>query len=75
MPDLTIDDVVLLDDGSLDTVIGVWCEVHQTHHEWRFSQEYAADYRDAMGALDLPRFFEDAVLPAWLSDPSCEEEP
>ncbi len=43
----------LVDDGTLDTVFdceGVWV---------RFSQEYAASYRDADGVLDVEAFLWD----------------
>jgi len=44
--------VILIDDGTIDTVI-------QVGSIWvRFSQEYAAQYRDADGALTEDGFNE-----------------
>ena len=42
----------LMDDGTLDTVISVNGQEH------RFSTEYAATYRDAMGAMTTDGFYE-----------------
>lgn len=49
--------VTLLDDGTLDTVVRV------DGREFRFSQEYAADYREkdgTMTAAGLARMLEDS---------------
>ncbi|MCP4902907.1 MAG: hypothetical protein GY906_38585 [bacterium] len=51
--ELEVDDVTLVDDGTLDTV------VEARGVEVRFSQEEADDYRDEDGDLDFERFVED----------------
>ena len=48
----------LIDDGTLDTV--ATC-IHGT--EFRYSTDFAADYRDDTGALDWPRFRKDVLTP------------
>ena len=43
----------LIDDGTLDTVVAWECPHCQDTNRERFSQEYAATYRDDEGVLDL----------------------
>ena len=47
------DDVELIDDGTLDTVLKL------DDREFRFSQDHVADYRSKDGELDLDEFVED----------------
>lgn len=47
-------DVDLVDDGSLDTVLRIDCDV-----EFRYSTDFAASYRDEDGTLDLDEMVED----------------
>ena len=50
----TVDDLTLVDDGTLDTVI------QYIDEDFRFSQDEAAAYRDEeTGAFDLEEFWED----------------
>lgn len=49
----TPQDVELVDDGTMDTVLRVG------EYVFRYSHEFAADYRDESGALDLESFIED----------------
>jgi hypothetical protein len=47
------------DDGTLDTVIVCKCDECKRQWEERFSQDFAADYRDEdTGELDEDDFFE-----------------
>ena len=50
----TVDDIELVDDGTMDTVIRV------LDSEFRFSD--TSDYRDSDGTLDLVALFEDERL-------------
>ena len=52
-------DVDLEDDGTLDTVIGVWHK--DNYQEIRFSQEYGAEFRTPTGRLTDNGFKELAV--------------
>lgn len=55
------DDFSLLDDGTMDTVVGL-----PNGREYRYDGDTVADYRDAVtGALDFPSFVADVVLPDW----------
>ena len=45
-------DCELVDDGTMDTVISVDGQEH------RFSQDYAAEYRDDFGALTEDGFYD-----------------
>ena len=49
---------MLVDDGSLDTVI----ECYSCGAEMRFSLETAAPYRDGDGTLDLDAFVTDTDM-------------
>jgi hypothetical protein len=52
-------DVYLSDDGTLDTVIEVYNSSQlEGKREIRFSQEYAADFRDNTGAMTNDGFNE-----------------
>lgn len=50
-------DVYLGDDGTLDTVVEVWCK-DRPLKEIRFSQEYATDFRDSGGTISDNSFAE-----------------
>jgi len=52
----TLDDCTLVDDGTMDTVISV------RGVEYRYSTEFAAEYRDDSGMLDFDEFCKDVVL-------------
>jgi hypothetical protein len=58
--EIPYDSVVLVDDGTLDTVIGIWCDHHGTHHEHRFDAESTWPCRDEKG-LDLERFWREHI--------------
>ena len=49
----TENDIVLIDDGSLDTVLKL------NDREYRYSGEFAAEFRDDSGALDLDALLAD----------------
>ena len=49
----------LLDDGTMDTVIQVSCTVCGRTWVERFDGEYAFEYRDEDGYLDLPAFVDE----------------
>ena len=55
LPGLEEHPFILIDDGTLDTVIQ---NLH-TREEFRFSPEYAAEWRNHRGELDLNSFVED----------------
>lgn len=78
------DHAELIDDGTLDTVISIDGE------EYRFSQDEAADYRDANGCLDLEvliaesdtlrddldqQFSEYALAFDWVAPGTSENQP
>ena len=52
----TADDLTLLDDGTLDTVVQL-----PDGTEWRYSD--TSECRDESGALDFDKFAQDVVLP------------
>jgi len=52
----TLDDCTLVDDGTMDTVVSV------RGVEYRYSAEFAAEYRDDSGMLDFDEFCKDVVL-------------
>lgn len=51
----------LVDDGTLDTVIQVTDPVTGDTREYRYSQEFVAEYRDNDGVLDLLAFCDEVV--------------
>ena len=51
------DEFHLTDDGTLDTVI-----CGPNGFETRYDMEFAADWRDESGALDIDRFIKEVVL-------------
>lgn len=60
------DDIELIDDGTLDTVVRVWDAMAQDCQELRFSQEVAADYRTPDGHFTGDtwlKFCEEIVIP------------
>ena len=59
----TMYEFTLLDDGTLDTVIGVHDPVTDITQEFRYGLDLAAEYRDETGCLDLDRFIDDIVGP------------
>ena len=60
----TPDDLTLLDDGTMDTVVKL-----PDGTEWRY--EDTSDYRDPdSGALDFEQWVEDVVLPDMDADES-----
>ena len=59
----TADDITLLDDGTLDTVVRL-----PDGTEWRYG-DIARDHRDEHGTLDMDAFCRDVVLPDMDADP------
>jgi hypothetical protein len=53
-------DYFLVDDGTIDTVIGV--HAGNRSFELRYDLEFAAEYRDEDGVLDFDAFVEDVVM-------------
>ena len=51
-------DFTLLDDGTLDTAVEIRCTICGRTWEERFNGEYASEYRDIDGCLDLLAFVE-----------------
>jgi len=60
-PVIAFEHCILVDDGTLDTVIGIWCDHHEEHHEHRFDGESTASYRDEAGRFDLYGFWTDYI--------------
>jgi len=63
---MKIDDyeITLLDDGTLDTVIEVsHPNFVNGSEEMHFDGEFASEWRDDTGLLDLKGFAEDVVIP------------
>lgn len=52
-------DYALLDDGTLDTVIGAWCGDEMK--ELRYDLEFASNWRYHDGCLNFERFVLDVV--------------
>lgn len=69
----TPDDLTLLDDGTMDTVVKL-----PDGTEWRYSSTSSYDlidlYRGSDGALDFERFVTDIVLPDMDADDSLWPE-
>ena len=61
----------LVDDGTIDTTIGCSCGLCGRRWEERFSQEFASEYRDDDGDLDLESLLELMELEVYCL---CEEE-
>ena len=62
----THDDLMLIDDGTLDTVVML-----PDGTEWRYSDTSA--YREDSGVLDFEAWVEDVVLPDMDADPDLWE--
>jgi len=58
---IPFEDVLLWDDGSLDTVIGIWCQHHATHHEHRWCSDVAEAHRNEDGDLNLRAFWQEQI--------------
>jgi hypothetical protein len=71
MSDLGIEHCMLLDDGTLDTVVEVTCPKCDKVRVLRYSD--TSEYRDSDGALDEDRFFEEVVLDDFESDHADDE--
>jgi hypothetical protein len=56
-------DVRICDDGTLDTVVEVYCDICGYFHEFRYAMEASNPYRDDTGALDVTRFAAEVVVP------------
>ena len=54
----------LRDDGTLDTVIGVYCSHCGRDHELNFSTDYASSYRNKeTGELNFIKFCDEVIEP------------
>lgn len=51
----------LVDDGTMDTVVEVW-KNDRLIGTFRYDCEFAAEYRDESGALDMDRFIEEVLM-------------
>ncbi len=63
----TVNDLTLLDDGTLDTVVRL-----PDGTEWRYSD--TSDYRDSDGALNFERWVKEVVIPDMDADGSLWSE-